>query len=161
MPTHAEQRYLPYSKKELFELVATVERYPEFLPWCTAVRVTNRSGNVFHADLVVRFKVFQERFVSKVTLHPHELIDVEYVNGPFRYLNNHWRFIEADGGCTIDFYVDFEFRSKVLQKLIGMLFNEAVSRMVGAFEARAHELYGEREQPIGEAEAGRPAASQA
>ena len=132
MPTHAEQRHLPYSQKQLFELVAAVERYPEFLPWCTAARITKRSGNVFHADLVVRFKVFQERFVSKVTLHPHALIDVEYINGPFRYLNNHWRFIEADdGGCTIDFYVDFEFRSKVLQKLIGLLFNEAVSRMVG------------------------------
>ena len=112
----------------------------------------------------LRFKVFQERFVSKVTLHPHELIDVEYVNGPFRYLNNHWRFIEADdGGCTIDFYVDFEFRSKVLQKLIGLLFNEAVSRMVGAFEARANQLYGAREQPAPEAEEepARPAASRA
>ena len=162
MPTHAEQRYLPYSRKELFDLVAEVERYPEFLPWCTAARITRRDGQTFHADLVVRFKVFQERFASRVTLHPHALIDVEYINGPFRYLNNHWRFIAADdGGCTIDFYVDFEFRSKVLQKLIGMLFNEAVSRMVGAFETRAHELYGEREQPIGEAEAGRPAASQA
>jgi coenzyme Q-binding protein COQ10 len=160
MPTHAERRFLPYSQKELFELVAAVERYPEFLPWCTAVRVTNRSGNVFHADLVVRFKVFQERFVSKVTLHPHDLIDVEYINGPFRYLNNHWRFIEEEGGCTIDFYVDFEFRSKVLQKLIGLLFNEAVSRMVGAFETRANELYGAQAQEVGEAEAG-PATSRA
>jgi coenzyme Q-binding protein COQ10 len=159
MPTHAEQRYLPYSQKELYELVASVERYPEFLPWCTAARITRSSGNFFEADLVVRFKVFQERFVSKVTLHPYTLIDVEYVNGPFRYLNNHWRFIEADDdGCTIDFYVDFEFRSKVLQKLIGLLFNEAVSRMVGAFEARARELYGEREPPAGEAE---PATSRA
>jgi coenzyme Q-binding protein COQ10 len=163
MPTHAEHRYLPYSQKELFELVAAVERYPEFLPWCTAARITKRSGKVFHADLIVRFKVFQERFVSKVTLHPHALIDVEYINGPFRYLNNHWRFIEADdGGCTIDFCVDFEFRSKVLQKLIGLLFNEAVSRMVAAFEARARQLYGEREQaPVGEAEPARPAASSA
>jgi coenzyme Q-binding protein COQ10 len=163
MPTHAEHRYLPYRQKELFELVAAVERYPEFLPWCTAARITRRNGSVFHADLVVRFKVFQERFVSKVTLHPPALIDVEYVNGPFRYLNNHWRFIEAeDGGCTIDFYVDFEFRSKVLQKLIGLLFNEAVSRMVSAFEARARQLYGEREQPpVGEAEPIRPAPSSA
>jgi len=98
-----------------------------------------------------------------VTLHPHALIDVEYINGPFRYLNNHWRFIEADdGGCTIDFYVDFEFRSKVLQKLIGLLFNEAVSRMVGAFETRANQLYGQREQPpVGEAQSARPAASRA
>jgi coenzyme Q-binding protein COQ10 len=97
-----------------------------------------------------------------VTLHPHELIDVEYVNGPFRYLNNHWRFIEAeDGGCVIDFYVDFEFKSKMLQKLIGLLFNEAVSRMVSAFEARARDLYGERSQPAGAASPCRPAASRA
>jgi coenzyme Q-binding protein COQ10 len=114
------------------------------------------------ADLIVRFKMFQERFGSKVTLHPHALIDVEYVNGPFRYLNNHWRFIEAeDGGCVIDFYVDFEFKSKVLQKLIGLLFNEAVSRMVSAFEARARDLYGERGQPAGAASPCRPAASRA
>ena len=83
---------------------------------------------------------------SKVTEHPNQLIDVEYITGPFRYLNNHWRFIEADdGGCIIDFYVDFEFKSRVLQRLIGLLFNEAVSRMVGAFETRARQLYGERD----------------
>jgi coenzyme Q-binding protein COQ10 len=144
MPTHAEKRHLPYSQKQLFDLVAEVERYPEFLPWCKACRITKQEGNVFFADLVVRFKVFTERFVSKVTLHPDELVDVEYINGPFRYLNNHWRFIpQEDGSCVIDFYVDFEFRSKMLQAVIGLLFNEAVSRMVAAFEARARELYGE------------------
>jgi coenzyme Q-binding protein COQ10 len=161
MPTHAEQRHLPYSQKQLFELVASVERYPEFLPWCTATRIKQRDGNMFHADLVVRFKVFQERFVSKVTLHPHRQIDVEYINGPFRYLNNPWRFLESDQGCTIDFYVDFEFRSRVLQTLIGLLFNEAVSRMVGAFESRARQLYGERSHVAGDAEPCRPAASRA
>jgi coenzyme Q-binding protein COQ10 len=163
MPTHAEQRHLPYTQRELFELVARVDRYPEFLPWCTAARITTRAANVFHADLVVQFKVFRERFGSKVTLHPHSQIDVEYIQGPFRYLNNHWRFIEADdGGCIIDFYVDFEFRSRVLQKLIGLLFNEAVSRMVGAFEKRAHDLYGERDHPpSAEPSPCRPAASRA
>src|ERR671911_1776964 len=124
MPTHAEQRHLPYSQKQLSDLVAAVERYPEFLPWCSAARITRRDGNVFHADLVVRFKVFQERFVSKVTLHPKTLIDVEYINGPFRYLNNHWKFEPAPEGCIVDFYVDFEFRSRILQNLIGLLFNE-------------------------------------
>ncbi len=162
MPTHGEQRHLPYSQKQLFDLVAAVERYPEFLPWCSAARITRRDGQTFHADLVVRFKVFQERFVSRVTLHPHALIDVEYINGPFRYLNNHWRFIEAeDGGCVIDFYVDFEFRSRVLQKLIGLLFNEAVSRMVGAFEARARQLYRDRTTTAEDGAPGRPAASRA
>jgi coenzyme Q-binding protein COQ10 len=162
MPTHAEQRHLPYSQKQLFDLVASVERYPEFLPWCSACRITGRDGQTFHADLIVRFKVFQERFASRVTLHPYALIDVEYINGPFRYLNNHWRFIEAgDGGCVIDFYVDFEFRSRMLQKLIGLLFNEAVSRMVGAFETRARQLYGDRATPAEAAAPCRPAASRA
>jgi coenzyme Q-binding protein COQ10 len=142
MPTHAEQRHLPYTKTQLFDLVAGVEQYPEFLPWCTAARITRRDGPTFYADIVVQFKVFRERFTSKVTPHPHDLIDVEYIHGPFRYLNNHWRFIETEDGCIIDFYVDFEFRSRILQKMIGLLFNEAVSRMVGAFETRARQIYG-------------------
>jgi len=146
MPTHAEKRHLPYTPQELFDLVAGVESYPEFLPWCKAARITRREGQTFYADLVIAFKVYRERFSSKVTLHPEERrIDVEYIEGPFRYLNNHWKFNEADdGGCIVDFYVDFEFRSRMLQKLIGLLFNEAVRRMVAAFEARARQLYGPR-----------------
>jgi coenzyme Q-binding protein COQ10 len=150
MPTHAEQRHLPYTPEQLFDLVSRVERYPEFLPWCKASRITRREGDVFWADLVIAFKVFRERFTSKVTLIPKQGVDVEYINGPFRYLNNHWRFLPAeDGGCIVDFYVDFEFRSKMLQSLIGLLFNEAVQRMVAAFETRAAQLYGapDREQP--------------
>lgn len=143
MPTHAEKRHLPYRPEQLYELVARVDRYPEFLPWCKAARITRQEGDVFYADLVVAFKVFRERFTSKVHLFPRTGIDVEYINGPFRYLNNHWRFEPApDGGCILDFYVDFEFRSRILQNLIGLLFNEAVTRMVGAFESRARELYG-------------------
>ncbi len=143
MPTHAERRYLPYKPEQLFDLVSGVERYPEFLPWCKACRITRREGDVFYADLVIAFKVFRERFTSKVTLNPKSKIDVEYINGPFRYLNNHWEFEPAeDGGCIVEFYVDFEFKSRVLQKMIGVLFNEAVRRMVAAFEARARELYG-------------------
>ena len=143
MPTHAEKRHLPYTPEQLYELVSRVERYPEFLPWCKASRITRREGDVFWADLVIAFKVFRERFSSKVTLIPKTGVDVEYINGPFRYLNNHWRFLPAeDGGCIVDFYVDFEFRSKMLQSLIGLLFNEAVQRMVAAFETRAHQLYG-------------------
>jgi coenzyme Q-binding protein COQ10 len=145
MPTHAEKRRLPYRPEQMFDLVAGVDRYPEFLPWCKAARITRREGEgegeVFYADLVVAFKVFRERFSSKVTLHPKTLIDVEYINGPFRYLNNHWKFEPIPEGCIVDFYVDFEFRSRILQNLIGLLFNEAVHRMVGAFEARARQLY--------------------
>ena len=147
MPTHAEKRHLPYTPDELFDLVAGVETYPQFLPWCKAARITKRDGNVFYADLVIAFKVYRERFSSKVTLHPATReIDVEYIEGPFRYLNNHWAFHEAeDGGCIVDFYVDFEFKSRMLQRLIGLLFNEAVRRMVAAFEARAATLYGRRQ----------------
>jgi coenzyme Q-binding protein COQ10 len=158
MPTHAEKRILPYRPEEMFDLVARVDRYPEFLPWCKAARITRREGDVFYADLVVAFKVFRERFSSKVTLHDKSLIDVEYINGPFRYLNNHWKFDPVPEGCVVDFYVDFEFHSKILQNLIGLLFNEAVQRMVAAFEARAQQLY----EPVGSPErAARAVADQA
>lgn len=146
MPTHAEKRHLPYTKEQVFQVVADVEKYPEFLPWCTACRVRRHdpsAGTTFHADMVVSFKMFRERFTSKVTPSPPDRIEVEYIDGPFRYLINKWRFLDApDGGCVIDFYVDFEFRSRILQKLIGLLFGEAVQRMVRAFEDRARQLYG-------------------
>lgn len=155
MPTHAERRHLPYTPDQLFELVAAVERYPEFLPWCRAVRIRSREGNTFTADLVIGFRMVRERFTSRVILDRPRRIDVAYTQGPLRYLNNHWIFEPAaDGGCIIDFFVDFEFHSKLLQKLIGALFNEAVRRMVDAFEARARQLYGE---PIPAERAAKPA----
>jgi coenzyme Q-binding protein COQ10 len=143
MPTHAEQRFLRNQPAQLFDLVADIEKYPEFLPWCVAARIFRREGDVIHADLVVGFKMIREKFTSKVTLARPDRIDVEYLNGPFRYLNNHWKFIPKDGGCLIDFYVDFEIRSRVLRALMEPLFNEAVRRMVAAFESRARTLYGE------------------
>jgi coenzyme Q-binding protein COQ10 len=143
MPTHAEQRLLPYTIEQLFALVADVERYPEFLPWCVASRIRRREGEVFFADLVIGFKMVRERFTSKVTLSRPDRIDVTYTEGPFHHLNNHWVFRPMPDGMTeIDFYVDFEFRSKLLQTLIGALFNEAVKLMVSAFEKRARQLYG-------------------
>lgn len=144
MPTHAEQRYLPYTPDQLFDLVADVERYPEFLPWCVAARIRKREGDMFFADLVIGFKLIRERYTSKVKLDRAGMgIDVTYTEGPFHYLNNHWKFIPAeDGGATIDFFVDFEFKSKLLQKVIGALFNEAVRLMVSSFEKRARQLYG-------------------
>jgi coenzyme Q-binding protein COQ10 len=143
MPTHAEHRLLPYTPEQLFDLVADVERYPEFLPWCLGARVRERSATTITADLLIGFRMVRERFTSRVVLDRPRRIDVSYSEGPFRYLNNHWEFIgQPGGGCLIDFYVDFEFRSRMLQKLIGLLFNEAVRRMVGAFEARARQLYG-------------------
>ncbi len=143
MPTHAEQRILPHRPDQLFDLVADVEKYPEFLPWCIACRIRRRRGNTIIADLVIGFKMIRERFTSQVTLdHANRRIDVQYLDGPFRYLNNHWIFHEHENGCKIDFFIDFEFRTRLLQRLIEPLFNEAVKRMVRAFETRAAELYG-------------------
>jgi len=144
MPTHAEQRTLPYAPEQLFDIVADIARYPEFLPWCVACRVTRREGDVIWGDLMVGFKVFREKFTSKVTLDPPRRIDVEYINGPFRHLTNHWIFVPEDGGraTTIDFYIDFEFHSRLLRAAATPVFNEAVRRMVSAFEARARALHG-------------------
>ena len=143
MPTHAEHRLLPYTAEQLFDLVADVERYPEFLPWCLGARVRERRDNVITADLLIGFRMVRERFTSRVVLDRPDQIDVSYAEGPFRYLENHWIFEPAPGGgCVIDFHVDFEFRSRMLQKIITVLFNEAVRRMVAAFESRARQLYG-------------------
>ncbi len=142
MPTHAEKRTLPYTCEQLFDLVVDVERYPEFLPWCLAARVRRREGNMLLADLVIGFKMVRENFTSRVLMDRPDRVDVTYTDGPFRYLNNHWIFRNVgQGSCEIDFYVDFEFRSKVLQKLIEILFGQAVRRMVGAFEQRADAIY--------------------
>ncbi len=145
MPTHAERKILSYTPGQMFDLVADIERYPEFLPWCVACRVTKTDGPVIWGDLMVGFKVFRETFTSKVTLHAPGSIDVEYINGPFRYLNNHWKFNPVDGGARteIDFFIDFEFRSRLLQAVATTVFNEAVRRMVGAFEVRAGAIYGQ------------------
>ena len=143
MPTHAERRVLPYTPEQLYKLVAEVEHYPQFLPWCVAARIRERRENMIVADLVIGFKMIRERFTSKVALDPEgRKIHVTYAEGPFKYLNNHWRFEEHPDGCVIDFYVDFEFKSKLLQKMIEALFHEAVRRMVAAFETRADALYG-------------------
>ena len=144
MMKHAEQRLLGYRPEQLFDLVADVERYPEFLPWCIGARIRERSESLLVADLVIGFKLIRERFTSRVTMdRPHLAIETAYADGPFKHLSNRWRFEPTpDGGCRIEFYVEFEFRSAVLQKLIGLLFHEAVKRMVGAFETRARALYG-------------------
>ena len=143
MPTHAEKRVLPYSREQLFELVLDVEKYPEFLPWCLGCRVRKSTETHVVADTIIGFKVFRESFTSRITHDRPNRIDVSYENGPFKYLNNHWIFNDLwDGKTEIDFYVDFEFRSRMLQAAIGAVFNEAVRRMIAAFEGRANDLYG-------------------
>jgi len=143
VPIHAEQRVVAYRPEQIYGLVADVERYPEFLPWCRAARIRRREDDWFAADLVIGFKMIRERFTSHVALdEAARRIDVVYAEGPFKHLENHWRFEAHEAGCLIDFYVDFEFRSRLLQTLIEALFHEAVRRMVGAFETRARDLYG-------------------
>ena len=145
MPTHAEQRFLPYAPEKLYDLVADIERYPEFLPWCVGARVLRREDRVIFADLMIGFKMIRETFTSKVTLTPSDRVDVDYQKGPFKHLKNHWEFKSHPDGCLINFYIDFEFRSRLLRNLIEPLFNEAVRRMVSAFDARARSVYGEPE----------------
>lgn len=147
MPRHTEQRRLPYRPEDMFELVADVRRYPEFLPWCRAARIRTETETLLVADLVIGFKGITERFTSRVTLdRPSLTIRTAYEDGPFKYLDNHWKFIENHEmpGCIVDFYVDFEFRNRLLQRMIGLVFTEAVKRMVSAFEARAEQLYGKQ-----------------
>jgi coenzyme Q-binding protein COQ10 len=149
MPRHSETRRLPYTARQMYDLVADVARYPEFLPWTAAARirsVTPRGdgAQVMEADLVISFKVFRERFGSRVVLWPEALrIDTEYLDGPFRFMRSNWAFADReDGGCDVSFFVDFEFRNAILQRLIGVVFDEAMRRVVRAFEARAVQLYG-------------------
>lgn len=146
MPTHAEKKVLPHAPDQLFDLVADVERYPEFLPWCLGCRITGREGaNVILADLIIGYGPFRETFSSKVTLKRPKAIRVEYMKGPLKYLSNEWDFIDnGDGTTTIDFFVDFEFKNAFFQRVMGVFFNEIVRRMVGAFEARAMKLYGRK-----------------
>jgi coenzyme Q-binding protein COQ10 len=142
MPTHAEQKHLPYTPEQMFDLVADVESYGDFLPWCIACRKTCEEGNVIEADLIIGYKMFREKFKSRVILKPKEEIRVEYLSGPLKSLSNKWKFIRnPDNTCTIDFFVDFEFKNPMLQGLVTMFFDKAVSRMVSAFEKRAEELY--------------------
>ncbi len=148
MPNHSETRRLPYTADQMYGLVADVESYPEFLPWCAAARIRSREPRgdheVMEADLVISFRVFRERFGSRVTLWPGERrIDTEYLDGPFRYMESTWRFRDVEGGCEVDFHVDFEFRNRILQGVIGVVFNDAMQRIVRAFERRAAALYGD------------------
>jgi coenzyme Q-binding protein COQ10 len=146
MTIHSEQRVMPFRPEQLFDLVADVRRYPEFLPWCVGARIRQSDGTLIVADLMIGYKLVRERFTSKVSLDRDGLrIDVAYADGPFKYLDNHWIFRAHPEGCLVDFHVDFEFRSAMLQKIIAALFNEAVKRMVAAFETRAHALYGGRD----------------
>ncbi len=146
MPKHAETKFLPYTAQQMYDLVGDVANYPKFLPWTAGARIrsvtSHEDHNVMLADLVISFKVFRESFGSRVTLWPEKKqIDTSYIDGPFKHLDSVWRFRDVDGGCEVSFEVDFEFKSKLLQGAAGMFFNEAMQRVVRAFEDRASKLY--------------------
>lgn len=143
MPRHSETRHLPYTPEQMYELVADVRRYDEFLPWVTAVRVRSSSETEMVADLMVGFNAFKERFTSRIHKERPSRILVEYVEGPLKYLKNEWRFDPApQGGTEVHFSVDFAFRSRLFETLAGAMFDRALRKMTGAFEARAAQLYG-------------------
>ncbi|MFZ9395237.1 MAG: type II toxin-antitoxin system RatA family toxin [Erythrobacter sp.] len=143
MPGIRETRRLPYSAEQMFDLVADVARYAEFLPWVVATRVRSDCDTEMVADMVVGFKSLREKFTSRVEKERPHMIDVHYVDGPLRDLDNTWIFRpHPDGGCEVDFAVEFAFRNRVFEKLAGQYFDKAFHKMVAAFEARAAEVYG-------------------
>jgi coenzyme Q-binding protein COQ10 len=149
MPSHSETKFLPYTARQMYDLVADVADYPQFLPWTAAARVRSVTDRGDHAemlaDLVISFKVFREKFGSRVLLWPEALkIDTAYIDGPVKHLESQWQFKDVPGGSEVSFAVDFEFKNRLLQGAAGMFFNEAMQRVVRSFERRAAELYGPR-----------------
>lgn len=143
MPKHSETRRLPYTPEQMFDLVADVRRYAEFLPWVSAMRVRKDGETETVADMIVGFKGLRETFTSKVAKTRPQAITVDYVDGPLKYLKNEWRFRpDGESGCLVDFSVDFAFKNRMFEMLAGQVFGSALRRMIGAFEERAAALYG-------------------
>lgn len=142
MPKHQETRHLPYTAEQMFDLVADVKRYPEFLPWVSAMRVRQDSATETLADMIVGFKGLRETFTSRVEKLRPERISVDYLDGPLKHLRNEWVFRSEGEGCAVDFTVDFAFKNRVFEMLAGQVFGQALRRMIGAFETRAATLYG-------------------
>lgn len=148
MLRHSETRRLPYTPEQMFDMVADVARYAEFLPWVTAVRVRSDGPSEMVADLIVGFKGLRETFTSKVGKARPTAIHVDYLDGPLKYLHNNWQFRPDPMGCQVDFSVDFEFKNRMFEMLAGQVFGAALRKMIGAFEERAAVLYGAGESGI-------------
>ena len=148
MPTHSENRHMPYTAEQMYSLVADVASYPEFLPWCSAARIRSRTSQdksvVMLADLVISFKVFREKFGSRVTLFEEaKKVDTEYLDGPFSHMHNTWSFKpNSERSCTVTFAIDYAFKSRTLEVLMGSMFDTAFRKFASAFEARADVVYG-------------------
>lgn len=147
MPIHRLKRVLPYTPEQLFHLVGEVEDYPAFVPWVTGMRTTNRrlddgGASVLDAEASVGFKFLTESFATRVRRDPlHRRVEVELIRGPFRRLKNHWVFHDHPLGTEVEFFIDFEFKSRLLQAVLEANFNRAVDRLISCFEDRARKLY--------------------
>ncbi len=143
MPSIRETRQLPYSAEQMFDLVADVDKYPEFLPWVVATRVRHDNDTEMTADMLVGFKALREKFTSKVEKDRPHSIRVHYIDGPLRDLDNNWTFRAiGEDSCEIDFSVDFAFKNMMFEALAGQYIDRAFRKMVAAFETRAEDLYG-------------------
>lgn len=147
MPTFSNRRHVDFSPQQMFDLVADVDSYPEFVPLCEGLTVKTRTpsnaGEVLIATMDVGYKAIRERFTTRVKLQPEkQQILVEYLDGPFSHLENRWRFLPSGKGCSVDFYIDYEFRSRMLAVLMGAVFDKAFRKFANAFEARAGQIYG-------------------
>jgi coenzyme Q-binding protein COQ10 len=146
MPSFSTQRHVRFSAEQMFALVADIEKYPEFLPLCTGLRVISRrplgQGEELTARMSVGYKSIAENFTTRVLTDPSDRhIEVSYLDGPFKRLNNRWRFIDDATGCVVDFFIDYEFRSRLLGALMGAMFDQAFRRFTQAFEERAAKIY--------------------
>lgn len=142
MPHHKEIRHLPYSPEQMFDMVADVQSYAQFLPWVSAIRVRSNSETEMVADMIVGFKGLRESFTSRVVKERPARVHVDYLDGPLKHLSNDWHFRpDGAGGVLVDFEVDFTFKNKLFEMMVGQMFDKALRKMIGAFEARAAELY--------------------
>lgn len=143
MPRHHESRVLPYSAEQMFALVADIAHYPDFLPWVVALRIRSDSEHEAVADMIVGFKGLRESFSCRVHKDRPNSVTVSYIDGPMRHLTNEWHFVPLEeGGCRVDFMVDFSFRNRMFEALAGQMFDKALRKMIAAFETRADDLYG-------------------
>jgi len=149
MNSHFETRIVPYSAKQLFDMVLDIEEYPEFLPWCMGARINKVLKNNLEADVIIGYRFFREEFSSRVFFKESKKIEVEYLKGPMRHLQNKWEFKDLrEGQCQVDFYVEFSMKSKFFEAIIEQFFQIALVKMIDSFEKRAFEIYGASEKTI-------------
>jgi coenzyme Q-binding protein COQ10 len=153
MPSFSTRRRVPFTARQMYDLVADVESYPQFLPLTERARIRSKEmvdgHEVLTSDMTAGYKAIRETFVTRATLFPEvPKVEVSYIDGPFHHLNNRWRFLPVEGGCEIEFYIDYEFKSRMLGLLVGAVFDQAFRKFAEAFEARARVVYGVNAAPV-------------